>query len=204
MSAAALSVAAVLALATDPRCGAAPAQGDMAGRLAAIASHESERRPYAIGINRDDRRGLPADRIFAASAQEAANSARALLAAGRSIDLGLMQISHRNLDRHGLTVETAFDPCQSMRAGAQHFAADLRAAYGMAHRRYNCGGFECGGAYAASVEAAYQQITTGLSAAPVAAPPAVEPSAPPRITLSTGRTVPGRTMTYGRKENPTP
>ncbi len=51
MSATALTLAAVLALAADPRCGAAPAGSEFQSRLAAIAIHESGGDPLVIGVN---------------------------------------------------------------------------------------------------------------------------------------------------------
>jgi type IV secretion system protein VirB1 len=152
MSATALTLAAVLALAADPRCGAAPAGSEFASRLAAIAIHESGGDPLVIGVNADRARGLPAAAIRSTTPQEAATRAAALLAQGRSIDLGLMQVNSGQLARHGLIVETAFDACRSMAAGADHYAADVQAVWNLAHRRYNTGGTEHGAAYAAGVE----------------------------------------------------
>ena len=152
MSATALGLAAVLALAADPRCGAAPAGSEFASRLAAIAIHESGGDPLVIGVNADRARGLPAAAIRSTTPQEAAMRAAALLAQGRSIDLGLMQVNSGQLARHGLIIETAFDACRSMAAGADHYAADVQAVWNLAHRRYNTGGTERGAAYAAGVK----------------------------------------------------
>ncbi len=148
MSATALTLAAVLALAADPRCGAAPADSGFASRLAAIAIHESGGDPLVIGVNADRARGLPATVIRSAMSQEAATRAAALLAQGRSI----VQVNSGQLARHGLTVEQAFDICRNVAAGADHYAADVRAVWSLAHRRYNTGGTERGAAYAAGVE----------------------------------------------------
>lgn len=51
--------------------------------------------------------------------QEAEQLASRLISEGHHPDLGLLQINAANLFRTGLTVATAFDPCASMRAGAQ-------------------------------------------------------------------------------------
>lgn len=152
MSAAALGLAAVLALAADPRCGAAPAGSEFQSRLAAIAIYESGGDPLVIGVNADRARGLPATAIRSTTPQEAAARAAALLAQGRSIDLGLMQINSGQLAGHGLTLEAAFDACRSMAVGADHYAADVQAVWSLAHRRYNTGSIERGAAYAAGVE----------------------------------------------------
>ena len=126
MSASALTLAAILAFPTDPHCGAAVPGSEFASRLAAIAIHESGGDPLVIGVNADPVRRLPAAAVRSATPQEAAARAAALLAQGRSIDLGLMQINSGQLARHGLTVETAFDACRSMAAGADHYADDGR------------------------------------------------------------------------------
>ena len=81
MSAAALTLAAILALAADPRCGAAPDGSEFQSRLAAIALHESGGDPLIIGVNADHVRGLPAAAIRSTTPQEAAARAVALLAA---------------------------------------------------------------------------------------------------------------------------
>jgi len=183
VSATALGLAAVLALAADPRCGAAPAGSEFASRLAAIAIHESGGDPLVIGVNADRARGLPATAIRSATPQEAAARAAALLVQGRSIDLGLMQVNSGQLARHGLTIETAFDACRSMAAGADHYAADVQAVWSLAHRRYNTGSTERGAAYAAGVEQALNRVRaqqSGLPASPIPLTPASQqPPGPP-------------------------
>jgi len=166
MSATALTLAAVLALAIDPRCGAAAPASEFASRLAAIAIHESGGDPLVIGVNVDPARGLPAVAVRSATPQEAAARAGALLAQGRSIDLGLMQVNSGQLARHGLTLETAFDACRSMAAGADHYAEDVRAVWTLAHWRYNTGSTERGGAYAADVEQVLNRVRAQQSALP--------------------------------------
>jgi len=138
-----LTMAMVLELAIAPQCGGAdPA---FAKRLDAVAHHESGRDPLAIGTKAGAHR-------FTTKA-EAIAAARALDARGQDFDAGLMQINRRQWARHGLTHETAFDACASLKAGANHLRADFAAAWTYAHRRYNCGGFECGVAYATAIEA---------------------------------------------------
>ena len=169
MSATVLTLAAILALAADPRCGAAPDGSEFQSRLAAIALHESGGDALIIGVNADRVRGLPAAAIHSATLQEAATRATALLTQGRSIDLGLMQVNSTQLARYNLTVETAFDACKNMAAGADHYADDIRAVWTLAHRRYNTGSTERGAAYAAGVEAVLNRVRvqqTGLPASP--------------------------------------
>lgn len=169
MSATALGLAAVLALAADPRCGAAPAGSEFQSRLAAIALHESGGDPLVIGVNADRARGLPAMAIRSATPQEAAAQAAALIAQGRSVDLGLMQINSGQLAGHGLTIETAFDACRNMAAGADHYAADVQAVWSLAHRRYNTGSTERGADYAAGVEQVLNRVRTQQGTLPASA-----------------------------------
>lgn len=135
-----------------------------------------------IGVNADRARGLAAAAIRSATPQEAAAKAAGLLAQGRSIDLGLMQINATNLARHGLTVETVFDACRNMAAGANHYADDVRAVWTLAHRRYNTGSTERGAAYAASVEQVLARVRSNTATlAPTVSPvaPDVPRPAPP-------------------------
>jgi type IV secretion system protein VirB1 len=82
------------------------------GTLLAFAYHESRLRPFAIHDNTID------ESVFPASAAKAASLARVRLAHGHSLDLGIMQVNSANLARTGLTVTTAFDAGESLRAGA--------------------------------------------------------------------------------------
>ena len=90
------------------------------GTLLAFAWRESRLRPFAIHDNDTGQS------IFPASATEAAGLARARLALGHSLDLGIMQVNSANLARTGLTVTTAFDAGESMRAGALILTAAYR------------------------------------------------------------------------------
>ncbi len=76
----------------------------------ALISVESRGNPYAIGVVAGrlvrQPRNLP----------EAVVTAQALEAGGWNYSVGLAQINKANFARHGLTVETAFDPCGNLRA----------------------------------------------------------------------------------------
>jgi type IV secretion system protein VirB1 len=176
----ALALAAVLSLAVDAHCGAAAPRSEFAQRITAIAIRESGGDPLVIGVNADPSRGLPAAMLRAGTAQDAARQARMLLAQGRSIDLGLMQINSSQLARHGLTVDAAFDACRNMAAGAEHYAADVAAVWNLAARRYNTGGIERGAAYAASVEHVLARVREApqAQAAALPSPPPDPPCAP--------------------------
>jgi type IV secretion system protein VirB1 len=82
------------------------------GTLLAFAYRESRLRPFAVHDNTTGQSAFPA------AAAEAASLARVRLAQGHNLDLGIMQVNSVNLARTGLTVTTAFDPGESMRAGA--------------------------------------------------------------------------------------
>lgn len=170
-----LGVASIMALAVNPQCGAAIPESEFSARLVAIALHESAGgNPLAIGVNADPARGLPAGSFSPSTPAKAIEIARALIAQHRSVDLGLMAINSGQMARHGLTVETAFDSCASMRAGAEHYAADVSAAalYDLAHRRYNTGGFQGGAAYVAAIKAQLRKVRGQVAApAPTQTPP---------------------------------
>lgn len=133
-----LELAAVLALSQACAPSVAPET------LAAIAHVESRFDPLAIGVNRG---GIAPAR--ARDASEAARVARALLARGANIDLGLAQINSSNLGWLRLSIEDAFDPCRNLaaaatvlRAGYQvsgDAATDRQAALRIALSRYNTG-----------------------------------------------------------------
>lgn len=81
--------------------------------LAAVARAESRFDSAAINDNTARRRysGL--------SDADATATATRLLAAGHSLDLGLMQVNSANLHSLGLSVAGAFDTCKSIAAGAR-------------------------------------------------------------------------------------
>ena len=164
-----LTLAAVTALALSPACGAAGPDSDFARRLIATAQAESGLDPYTIHIN-----GSAGGTRHYATERDAIDAARALDAAGVDYDAGLLQINRRQFAHHGLmlTVGSAFDGCNSMHAGADHLADDVRAVWNLASRRYNCGGIACGAAYARRVDALVSRVGT-------AAGPPPSPSSPP-------------------------
>ena len=173
-----LALSVVLALAGEPRCGARP--GIEPARIAAVAATESALDPLAIGANADPARGLPHQAFSPATPAAAMEKAAALLAEGRSVDLGLTGINATNLARDGLTLATAFDPCASIRAAYHHLAGDFEAAaiWTRAHSRYNSGSLDRGASYAASIEQTLARVRTVAPATlPMTAP--LSSSAPP-------------------------
>lgn len=155
--------------------------------LLAVAKVESGFNPLAIGVN-----GSPRVTVRAKSRVEAAAKASALIAAGRSVDLGLTQINSRNLAWLGLTVEAAFDPCRNLAAGARMLRdgyargraakADEQPALRTALSYYNTGHAERGfrNGYVAKVTKAAAQIVPALrlEADDIASEPADPP--PPK------------------------
>ena len=83
------------------------------GTLLAFAWFESKFRPLAIHDNTTMRSEFPPSRA------EAIARTTALLAQNHSLDLGLCQVNNANFSRTGLTIMSAFDPGESIRAGAQ-------------------------------------------------------------------------------------
>jgi len=167
-----LDTAAVLALAATCAPNVAPTT------LLAIARVESALNPLAIGVNGAGPKPRPArDRA------EAIRTAQALLAQRVDLDLGLAQINTRNLDRLGLTVPEAFEPCANLRAAADVLEAGYRGTSADTHPQarlrtalsvYNTGhpirGFRNG--YVAKVTAAAKiQDLAGSQASPAAIPP---------------------------------
>lgn len=129
-----IAPATFLALAT--RCAPEVA----AGTLAAVAGAESGFNTLAIHDNTTHRNVAVRDKAGAIVI------AARLIAAGHSVDLGLMQIDSGNLAGLGLTVRAAFDACASVRAAGRLLAADYRpggkgrqAALLEALSRYNTG-----------------------------------------------------------------
>jgi type IV secretion system protein VirB1 len=82
--------------------------------LTSIVAVESDNNPLAIGVNG------PVHLSFSfKSRTQAIAKANALIAEGRSIDLGLAQISSRNLTTLGLTVADAFDACRNIASASK-------------------------------------------------------------------------------------
>ncbi|MCC7266867.1 MAG: lytic transglycosylase domain-containing protein [Caulobacteraceae bacterium] len=151
-----------------------------------VVQVESGMNPLAIGVN-----GKPRIAVSVATPQEAAAKASALIAAGRSVDLGLAQINSKNLGWLGLSVEAAFDPCRNLAAAGRVLQAGYRPSAELGEQpalmralsRYNTGddqrGFRNG--YVAKVTKAAVHIVPAIRAASVAEPQSSEEiaAAPP-------------------------
>ena len=97
--------------------------------MAAVVSVESGGWPLTIHDNTNDRSYTFRDR------RQAETTAKALLAAGHNIDLGLAQINSSNLSGLHLSPAQVLDPCTNLRAGA----TILRHAYAAAAQRFGAG-----------------------------------------------------------------
>ena len=81
--------------------------------MAAIVSIESNFNPLAIGVVDGFLPRQPA------TLPEAIATAKSLSAAGWNYSIGLAQVNVHNLDRYGITLEQAFEPCVNLNVGAQ-------------------------------------------------------------------------------------
>lgn len=83
--------------------------------MKAIVKQESSFNPYAIGVVGSRLKRQPTNLA------EAVATAKMLLANGWNFSLGLTQVNVHNLGKYNLTLETAFEPCANLRAGAGIF-----------------------------------------------------------------------------------
>lgn len=104
----ALSLAAAVALAVQCAPTVAPET------LLSVVQVESRFEPLAIGVN-----GLPRVTLAPTSVDDAVARAGELIAAGRSLDLGLAQINSKNLPWLGLSLREVFEPCANLKAAAR-------------------------------------------------------------------------------------
>jgi hypothetical protein len=99
--------------------------------LLAVAKTESDFKPWTLNIE--------GRACFLSSREAALKQAESAQAAGKSFDLGLMQINSHWLDRYGISAEAALDPLANILFGSwilkQEFrrTGDLTAAVGAYH-----------------------------------------------------------------------
>jgi type IV secretion system protein VirB1 len=136
------------------------APGSDPNRLADYAQVESSRNALALNLN-----GPGGGEQHATTMEEAVAIASRLIAAGRSVDLGIMQLNSAHLGEPGMpaTVAEAMEPCRNIAAGAAVLAAADRQSACI----YNTGKPGCTNGYPARIAAA----TARRIGAP--APPAV-------------------------------
>jgi type IV secretion system protein VirB1 len=138
--------------------------------MLSIVKAESGFNPLALNVNGAAAPPPPQDK------SQAIRDATALIAQGRSVDLGLAQINSRNLGWLGLSIADAFDPCRNLAAAAKVLEAGYvsaarvapqQTALRMAFSAYNTGdharGFRNG--YVARVESAAGKIIPAIGGA---------------------------------------
>jgi len=91
--------------------------------LEAIVKTESNFDPLKIGVN-----GGAKLQRQPVTVEEAVVTAQWLLANGYNIDLGLGQVNSSNLNRIGLSVTEAFDPCKNLKAAGTIFNNSFQSA----------------------------------------------------------------------------
>lgn len=111
-----MDVAAFLALAVQCAPHVAP------DTMLAVARHESALQPWSVHDNKTGQT------IVEASEDAAVATAHRLIAAGHSVDMGLMQVNSANLPGLGLSVRAVFKPCANVAAGASVLTVAYRAA----------------------------------------------------------------------------
>ncbi len=128
----------------------------------AVVQVESHGRVLALNVNH-----LRPQPQQPATVEAAVQEAQAWIARGYRVDIGLGQITDRNLAALGLTVRTAFDPCANLRGAAEILAANYigaarrvgegQAALLMALSAYNTGSYDrgFGNGYVARYAAGY-------------------------------------------------
>ncbi|MGL4964738.1 MAG: lytic transglycosylase domain-containing protein [Inquilinus sp.] len=140
--------------------------------LLSVAHAESRLNPYAIGVNDGPR----LDQQPASRDEAIAIATQLIVVEHKSVDLGLGQLNSRNLDRLGLSITDAFDPCRNLAGAARVLEeayqpsrdqlGDGEAALGQALSRYNTGkpdrGFSNG--YVARVQASADMVVPAISA----------------------------------------
>jgi type IV secretion system protein VirB1 len=161
-----------------------------APRLADYAMVESGGNPRAINLN-----GAGGGEQHASSLDDAIAIATRLIGAGRSVDLGLMQLNSAHLGAPGMprTVAEALEPCRNVAAGAAVLAsADRQAAC-----IYNTGRPGCSNGYPDRIAAAAARRRNTIAVS--AAFPPVKPAAQPTPFDPLMRRARGRDLVFNVK-----
>jgi len=136
-------------------------------RAKAYALAESAFNQFAIHDNTTGVTHQPADR------PAAVHLASALIAAGHSIDAGIMQIDVSNWPRFHLTPETVFDLKANICTGGAILQEDRRIAC-----LYNSGHPDCSNGYPERIEQAARTIRVSDNTEPAPPPPPADPAPP--------------------------
>lgn len=109
------TTAAILGIAAQCAPGVAPST------IAAVVHTESKGYQFALNVN-----GVARQPVRPLNADTAAKVARAYVARGYSVDLGLGQINSRNMVALGLSWESVFDPCTNIGAAGKVLAGNYQ------------------------------------------------------------------------------
>ncbi len=114
--------------------------------------------PYAININ-------GGDRVTPRDIADALSLTKQAIAAGKTVDIGYMQVNSRTGAGLGYSVEDLFDPCLNLRAGSRVLAdfyakAVLTYGEGQAALRAALSAYNTGTSSVDSPTATLQNITT--------------------------------------------
>jgi len=94
------SITACLVLGADPLLISAVMQQESAGQIAAMS------------VN-----GWEGDKFTVTDTEEATIAANLFISEGYTVDIGLMQINSKNLERYGTPVASAYEPCTNIQLG---------------------------------------------------------------------------------------
>jgi type IV secretion system protein VirB1 len=81
--------------------------------MAAVVKVESSYNPYAIGVVGGYLKKQPT------TLEEALATVKELADQGYNFSVGLAQVNRYNFEKYNLTFETAFNPCENLRAGSE-------------------------------------------------------------------------------------
>ena len=125
--------------------------------VVAHAEQESGRDPLVVHVNEDRGRYLPEESVRFTSADKAVAYTQRAVAAGRSVDVGVMGINLRAHPDAFATLADAFDPAVNVCAGAIILGQDYRTARA-AQCLYNTGHMACANGYPEAIDAAARRL----------------------------------------------
>lgn len=100
----------------------------------ALLKTESGLHPYAIGVSY---KGRPIRALYPETKEEAIYLANYLYQKGYYMDIGIGQISIQNLERWGVPIEYAFDPCFNIKLSGI-ILKECMAIYGRSAKAVDC------------------------------------------------------------------
>ena len=95
-----------------------------AGLAMSIAEQESAGKHYAFNVN-----GWQGGPVPMLDSESSIALSKSFVDAGYTVDVGLMGINSRNIERLGHSIDSAFEPCSNIALGEQIFMEDLKRAH---------------------------------------------------------------------------